>query len=388
MKNNSFTERMRAWFFSLFSRVKILAVRLWQWTKGVSAGLWQWTKRVSARFWRLLSSLPWKRIGMALLFPGTAVTLVLVPLAALFLIYMLINGDGGPFSIASYILSFYALVIVSARVPEIIAFIKKIKNGNKYLNIYFSDPELRARISLYGALVINIAYAIFQVGLGLVHSSLWYYSLGGYYIMLSLMRFFLVRHDRKGEEARLLNRQAICRLIGVFLLVMTLVLSGVILHMIQLNVTIVHHEITTIALAAYTFTALTLAIVQIARKRRSKSLVFMVSKAISLVCALVSIITLENAMITAFGEDDGGEMARVMVAITGAAVCAAVVAIAVYIIVIANKRLQNPRVLRETEEHSETEDVEKTGRNREHSETEDAQKIENNGENNGREKHI
>ena len=377
MKNNSFTERMRAWFFSLFSRVKILAVRLWQ-----------WTKRVSARLWRWLSSLPWKRIGMTLLFPGTAVTLVLVPLAALFLIYMLINGDGGPFSIASYILSFYALVIVSARVPEIITFIKKIKNGNKYLNIYFSDPELRARISLYGALVINIAYAIFQVGLGLVHSSLWYYSLGGYYIMLSLMRFFLVRHDRKGEEARFLNRQAICRLIGVFLLVMTLVLSGVILHMIQLNVTIVHHEITTIALAAYTFTALTLAIVQIARKRRSKSLVFMVSKAISLVCALVSIITLENAMITAFGEDDGGAMARVMVAITGAVVCAAVVAIAVYIIVIANKRLQNPRVSKETEEHSETADVEKTESNEEHYEIGDTQKIENNGENNGREKHI
>lgn len=362
MESDSFFKKMKALIMSAFESVKKASIRVWARIKKISVKLWRW-----------FSSLPWKKIGMTLLFPGTAVTLVLVPLAALFLAYMLINGDGGPFSIASYILSFYALVIVSARVPQIIAFIKKIKSGNKYLNIYFSDPELRARISLYGALVINIAYAIFQVGLGLVHSSLWYYSLGGYYIMLSLMRFFLVRHDRKAEEARLLNRQAICRLIGAFLLVMTLVLSGVILHMIQLNVTIVHHEITTIALAAYTFTALTLAIVQIARKRRSKSLVFMVSKAISLVCALVSIITLENAMITSFGEDDGGAMARVMVAITGAVVCAAVATIAVYIIVIANKRLQNPRVLNETEEHSETED---------------AEKIKNNGENNGREKHI
>jgi hypothetical protein len=70
----------------------------------------------------------------------------------------------------------------------------------------------------------------------------------------------------------------------------------------------------------------------------------MVSKAISLVCALVSIITLENAMISVFGADDGGEFSRIMVAITGAVVCAIVAAIAVYIIIIANKKLQNNRI--------------------------------------------
>jgi hypothetical protein len=68
--------------------------------------------------------------------------------------------------------------------------------------------------------------------------------------------------------------------------------------MIVLDVTIVHHQITTIAMAAYTFTALALAIVGIVKDRDKKSLVFMVSKAVSLVAALVSIITLENAMIT------------------------------------------------------------------------------------------
>ncbi|MBQ9733789.1 MAG: hypothetical protein IJV74_06110 [Clostridia bacterium] len=275
---------------------------------------------------------------------------MLVPLAALFLIYMLINGDGGPFSIASYILSFYALLILSFRAPKMVAFIKRVKSGNRYLDRYFSDRELRGRISLYGALVMNIAYAIFQIGLGLIHSSLWYYSLGGYYILLSLSRFFLVRHDRKEESVRFMDRQSVCRLIGVLLLITTLALSGVILHMIQLEVVIVHHEITTIAMAAYTFMALTLAITNIVKGRGSRSLVFMVSKAISLVCALVSIITLENAMISAFGVDDGGEFSRIMVAITGAVVCAIVAAIAVYIIVIANKRLQNNRISEENKD--------------------------------------
>jgi hypothetical protein len=197
---------------------------------------------------------------------------------------------------------------------------------------------------------MNIAYAIFQIGLGLIHSSLWYYSLGGYYILLSLSRFFLVRHDRKEESLRFMDRQSVCRLIGVLLLITTLALSGVILHMIRLDVVIVHHEITTIAMAAYTFMALTLAITNIVKGRGSRSLVFMVSKAISLVCALVSIITLENAMISAFGADDGGEFSRIMVAITCAAVCAIVAAIAVYIIVLANKRLQNNRISEENKD--------------------------------------
>ena len=288
-----------------------------------------------------ISALPWRKIIRNMLFPKTAVLLAIVPLAALFLIYMLINGDGGAFSIISYVFSFYALVVVSLRVPDIVVFVKKVKNENKYLEVYFSDPELRVRISLYLSLVINIAYAVFQVGLGLVHSSLWYYSLGGYYMVLSLLRFFIVRYDRKPESQRLLNRWVLCRLVGILLLVMTFVLSGVILHMITLDIIIIHHQITTIAMAAYTFTALTVAIVGIVRRRKNQSLVFMVSKAISLVSALVSIITLENAMISAFGGEDMAGLLKLMTALTGAAVCTSVVAIAVFIIVISNNESKN-----------------------------------------------
>lgn len=367
MKNNIPT-KIKAGLSAFMGGAKSVFMKIGRWIKNTAVSFWRWLvslsvwKRIGAGFrafaslgiWKRIGALPWGKIGKKILFPPTAIILVLAPLATLFLIYMLINGDGGPFSIASYILSFYALLVVSVRAPEAVAFIKRVKSGNKYLDRYFSDRELRGRISLYGALVMNIAYAIFQVGLGLIHSSLWYYSLGGYYIVLSLSRFFLVRHDRKEEQARILDRQTVCRLIGILLLVMTLVLSGVILHMIQLNVTIVHHEITTIAMAAYTFMALTLAIMNIVKGRGSRSLVFLVSKAISLVCALVSIITLENAMISAFGADDGGEFSRIMVAATGAVVCAIVAAIAVYIIVIANKRLQNDRI------SEENKDLEKT----------------------------
>lgn len=296
----------------------------------------EWMKRVFPK----ISKLPWKKIIRKIMPPNTAVLTVIVPLAALFLTYMLINGDGGVFSIISYLLSFYALIAVVLRVPDMIAFAKRVKNQNKYLNVYFSDPEARVRVSLYFSFIINTLYAVFQVGLGLVHSSLWYYSLGAYYIILSLLRLFVVRYDRKKESDIMLDRQMLCKLVGSLLILMTVILSFVILNMIVREITIVHHEITTIAMAAYTFTSLTVAIVEVVRHKKTRSLVFMISKAISIVSALVSIITLENAMIAAFGGENTEGFSRIMTAFTGGAICISIILIAIFIINV-NKTLQN-----------------------------------------------
>ncbi len=352
--------RIKVCFSLVIKWIKNISLRLFRKVKSASVAAWLRVKPLAFRIFEKFKSVRWRRIGRSIIYPHTALILTLVPLATLFLTYMLINGDGGPFSIASYILAFYTLTVVSFRVPRMVAFFRRVRQENKYLSRYFSDRELRGRISLYLALVINIAYAVFQVGLGLVHSSLFYYTLGGYYIVLSLMRFFVVRHDRRAEEERLLLRGDICRLVGVLLLVMTLVLSGVILHMIRLDVTIVHHEITTIAMAAYTFTALTLAVTGILKDRDKKSLVFMVSKAVSLAAALVSFITLENSMITVFGGEEKGDFLKIMTASTGAVICAAVAGIAVYIIIIANKYLQNTDKIKKNKTSEKPRDLENT----------------------------
>ncbi len=279
-----------------------------------------------------------KKILRKIFFPPTAIILTLLPFSALFLIYMLTHGNGGAFSITSYLLAFYVLVVVSLRVPGVVALFRGLKSKNKYIERYLSDPELRVRISLYASLAVNIAYSVFQVGLGLVHSSLWYYSLGAYYITLALMRFFLVKFDR-AERAEGQQSKRTCRSVGVLMLIMTLALMGVIFHMISLDVTIKHHQITAIAMSTYTFFAIGLALKQIL-KRKERSLVFTVSKSISLAAALVSLITLENTMITAFGTHAAAFL-KTMVLTTGFAVCATVTVIAVNIIRLANKSLQN-----------------------------------------------
>lgn len=284
----------------------------------------------------------WKKLGKALLFPHVAMLVLLVPVATAFLVYgMVFLGTEHPVSYVAYVLAAYTLTAVCFRIPKMIRFIKAFKDRNKYAVRLQSDARLRVNLSLYGSLLWNVAYAIFQLGLGFYHSTFWYYSMAGYYICLAVMRFFLVRHSRlyaPGEQmVAELKRYRFC---GWVFLVMNLALTVIVIFMVYWNRTFVHHEITTITMAAYTFTAFTVAIVNLVKYRKYNSPVFSASKTISMAAACVSMLTLETTMLTTFGAEGDLSMNRWMLAGTGAAVSLFIVIMAVYMIVVANKRLK------------------------------------------------
>lgn len=205
-----------------------------------------------------------------------------------------------------------------------------------------SDIHLRMNVSLYGTLIWNTAYAVFQLGLGFWHHTFWYYSLAGYYLSLAVMRFFLVRHTRKHKPGELMREELKkYRTCGIIFLIMNLALTLIIFFMVYWNRTFIHHEITTIAMAAYTFGALTMAIINMIKYRKYNSPVYSASKAISLASACVSMLTLESTMLTTF--DDGTmdlTTRRIMLGTSGAAVSAFVIAMAVYMIAQGTKKIK------------------------------------------------
>ena len=102
----------------------------------------------------------WKKIGLNLLFPHIAVIICLLPISIAFLTFSLINlGSESIIAIISYLLSFYVLVVVCAKIPNIIKFFKKVKTENEYVKRYFNDVRLRMNISLYGSLASLIFFA-------------------------------------------------------------------------------------------------------------------------------------------------------------------------------------------------------------------------------------
>lgn len=285
----------------------------------------------------------WKKLGKALLFPHIAIMIILVPIATVFLVYsMVFLGTESIIAIISYVLSAYTLTIWCFKIPYLIKFFKTFKDENKYARIWQYDHRLRVNVSLYGTLIYNTAYALLQLGMGFWHHTFWFYSLAGYYISLAVMRFFLVRHTSKHKPGeKMLDELIKYRACGIVFLVMNLALTLMIFFMVYWNRTFNHHEITTIALAAYTFTSLTLAIINTVKYRKYNSPVYSASKAISLASACVSMLTLESTMLTTFGD---GTMSltgrRILLGLSGGVISVFIIAMAIYMIVQANKKIK------------------------------------------------
>lgn len=285
----------------------------------------------------------WKKIGNILLFPHIAVLILLIPITAALLIFSLVFlGTEAIVTYLAYLASAYTLMVWCFRIPKLIQFFKVFRNENKYVLRWQNDANLRITVSLCSGLIWNAAYGVLQLGLGIYHATFWFYSLAGYYMLLAGMRFFLLRHIRKYRPGEQMRKELIrYRNCGIAFLVMNPTLSLMIFFMVYWNRTFHHHEITTIALAAYTFASFAMAIINVIRYRKYNSPVYSASKAISLAAACVSMITLESTMLTTFNDGTITLLGRkILLGISGGFISVFIIGMAVLMIVQSNKKLK------------------------------------------------
>ena len=289
----------------------------------------------------------WKKIGKKLLFPPIAVLIVLFPIATFLLIYsMVVLGSKEILSYISYAVAAYTLTIWCVRILEIIQLVKTFKNENKYAQIWLKDTRLRVNVSMYSSLIWNSIYGIFQLWLGFYHHTFWFYSLGAYYICLAIMRFGLVRYTSKHKPGENMHTELVkYRATGWIFLILNLALTLMIFFMVYWNRTFKHHEITTIAMAAYTFTTLTLAIINVIKYKKYNSPVLSAGKAISLTAGFVSILTLESTMLTTFNDGSMDLLTRrLFLALSGGAISVLIITMAIYMIVRSTKQIKEIRM--------------------------------------------
>lgn len=287
-------------------------------------------------FWK---GIPWKKIGWTLLFPHTIVVFLLFNITVAGLLYIFLNQlSESVVAACFYAVSFYSLVIVCARIPGIV---KKVKGGlyaNKYTHRYLSDKELRMNFSMYRGLIINMVFAVFKIVLGVISNSAWLYAMAGYNTVLSIMRFVVVsRTQKKGlspEEAQRRNLQS-AQVCGWLMMVLNIAISVIMYMVIVLKQSIIYHEIIVIALAAYTFYCFTMAVINVVKYRKNNA-AYSTIKRIDLAKAIVSIFTMQVAMLTQYGQD--GELdVGLMNTLTGTAVTIAINTIAALMLARVNK---------------------------------------------------
>ena len=288
-----------------------------------------------------------KRILNKLLFPHLALVVISVPVAAVLLVdTFFYEGESGPVAYLSYLISAYSLVIVCARL------IRMPKKGfrdalhrNPYVHRYLTDVPFKTHISLYLSLGLNLFFAAMNLFFGAYYGSVWYGTLAVYYILLAVMRFLLLRHVHRnaiGKERILELRQY--RLCGVILLLMNIALSGVVVLVISKNEGFRYAGYLIYVAAMYAFYNVITAVRDLIKYRRYQSPVMSASKAVKLAAAMVSMLSLETAMLAQF---DTGERSplfkKIMNATTGGGICLFVLVMAIAMIVRSTRQLNDLR---------------------------------------------
>ena len=267
------------------------------------------------------------------LFAVTAAVIGFASVAA-----VLVFGTDNPvLRYGSYLASAYALIITVAAAVKFVRNnpindkIRSTKIGEKY----FSDSVFRGKVSLGVGLAINLVYIAIKLVSGIVYRSPWFISLAVYYILLATVRLGLIR-PASGEKAELRR----CRFCGIVLLLMNLALAGIVIFIVRRNEHFSYPGYLIYAMAAYSFYAVIAAAISAVKTRRHDSPIFRAAKSVSLIAALVSILSLTTAMLSEFGGDDAPAFRFVMTSAVGSFVCLFVTVMAVSMILTSCKRLK------------------------------------------------
>lgn len=284
-----------------------------------------------------------KRIINRILFPNKFVGLFFFILGFGLLIYVFgFHLEGTIISYIAYFLSTYALILFC------MWFYRACKNGNEYIKqnsklykTYNENYKLITKRFIYVSFVINLIYGVFKLSAGIYYKSAWFITFAVYYLLLCFMKFSLIKSIKKDEFGHdLKSEYKKFGLTGVILLLLDIVLAGMIVLIIHQDQTFVYPGTLIYIVALYDFYLIISAFVNVFKHRKFKSPILSANKFISLTVAMISMISLEVAMIYQFGSNDS-EFKLVMTSITGLAVVVINSFMAIYMIVKANKNLKN-----------------------------------------------
>ena len=277
------------------------------------------------------------------LFPGWLVVLLCSVSSAVLLVAVLGQGllQDSPIVYLIYSFSAYSLVILCVALQRWGQYVLlPAVNRQPQVRRYRTDLLFKSHLSLYLSLLLNLLYAVIKLVSGIWYGSVWLITLGIYYLFLLCMRCLLAHYLRQvpvGANLRAEYRR--CRACGIVMALMNLAPMGVLVLVLQQNRTFHYAGSLIYVMAIYAFCAVASACVNLVKLRRQGSPVLSATKAISLAAALVSMLSLETAMLTEFGSGD--DLTRqLLTGLTGGAVCLIILLMALVMILKANRQLR------------------------------------------------
>lgn len=289
----------------------------------------------------------WKKIGKTIIYPPIWVVILLTVISAVALPLIFIKElDESIIGYVVYVIAFYIVCVICVFFAKVLPRrYKEIKQkiyNNPLGNKYMTDATFKVKTSLYVSLVINLGFSIYKLISAVLYSSFWSGAEAIYYILLSIIRFLLLKFmHNKNRKKDMIEKYRRYRLSAILMMLINLILSAIVLNMILKNKSYEYSDVYVIASATYTFYTLTVSIIDIVKYRKYKNPILSSAKALRFATALVSLLSLETVMLMQFGDDES--FRRMMTALTGAGIFIIVLGMSVYMIVKANKEIKKLR---------------------------------------------
>lgn len=220
--------------------------------------------------------------------------------------------------------------------------IRPIIENNKFTKRIYKDYRYRTVLFTTFSFLVNLFYAVINGIFGFMNHSQWFGSLAAYYIVLSVMRFTTVWHERKisklnENKNRKKHELVVYRNCGILLILITIAFGGAVILLLHKEGGNSYPGFLIFAVAAYTFYKAIISIINIMKTKKFKSPLLATIRNIGYVDALVSLLSLQTAMFTSFGKDEELDH-QMMNGLTGAAICIMILFIGIYMIYTSGKQ--------------------------------------------------
>ncbi len=262
-----------------------------------------------------------KKILNKLLFPNKISGFILFNLAFALLIYVFsFHLENTFLAYISYLLSTYALIIFCIWFYKISKFSNKAFKKTKIYQGYKKHQLLITKINLAFATFFHFVYGIFKLITGIYYMSWWFITLAVYYLILCLIKLTFIKHIKTKAVQNLKEEYKKLKLTGIILLFLNLILSGMIVLIIKQNREIIYADFIIYIVAIYDFYIIIKAIINVIKYRKNHSPLLEASKCLNLTVAMISMISLEVAMVSQFGTNSK-DFKIIMTSIMGFIVC-------------------------------------------------------------------
>ena len=281
-----------------------------------------------------------KKIINILLNPNKFIgALICIISAILLIIVFSVHLENTFVAYFSYLLSAYSLIIFCIWFCKACKFSSDWIKNTKYYRWYRSNYFMTTKLKMILSLIINLICGIFKLITGFYYKSLWLVTFAAYYLILFIMKLLLIQGEKsfgdnlKVEFKKLKNT-------GIILLLLNLILAGINILVITQNKVVSYSGFLIYLVALYDFYLIITAIVNVIKYRKNISPIVSASKCISLSVAMISMLSLEAAMIYQFGNNNS-EFKIIMTLCTGFGIAIINTVMSIIMIKKGNKYLRN-----------------------------------------------